>query len=82
LFNYFVINSKGLTLHGTAGGGTVEWFLNPTSKVSAHYVVGQEGSVTQMVSEDDTAWHNGTVQFTREENLTNSFQIVISKVVL
>ncbi|CAF0964842.1 unnamed protein product [Rotaria sp. Silwood1] len=50
-----------LVLHGTAGGGTIEWFQNPSSKVSAHYVVGQDGSVTQMVSEDDTAWHNGVV---------------------
>ncbi|CAF2935702.1 unnamed protein product [Rotaria sp. Silwood2] len=49
-----------LVLHGTAGGGTIEWFQNPTSKVSAHYVVGQDGSVTQMVSEDDTAWHNAS----------------------
>jgi N-acetylmuramoyl-L-alanine amidase len=52
-----------LVLHGTAGGGTIEWFQNPTSKVSAHYVVGQDGSVTQMVSEDDTAWHNGMFHF-------------------
>ncbi|CAF4175203.1 unnamed protein product [Adineta steineri] len=50
-----------LVLHGTAGGGTVSWFQNPTSKVSAHYVVEQDGSVVQMVSEDDTAWHNGVV---------------------
>ena len=56
------IRSKGLVLHGTAGGGTIEWFQNPSSKVSAHYVVGQDGSVTQMVSEDDTAWHNGIHQ--------------------
>ncbi|CAF1016476.1 unnamed protein product [Didymodactylos carnosus] len=52
---------KAIVLHGTAGGGTVQWFLNPASKVSAHYVVEQDGRVVQMVSEDDTAWHAGVV---------------------
>ncbi|CAF0728301.1 unnamed protein product [Rotaria sordida] len=52
---------SGLVLHGTAGGGTIEWFLNPASKVSAHYVVGQDGKITQMVSEANTAWHAGVV---------------------
>ncbi|CAF3710763.1 unnamed protein product [Rotaria socialis] len=51
----------GLVLHGTAGGGTIEWFLNPASKVSSHYVVEQDGTVTQMVSETDVAWHAGVV---------------------
>ena len=50
---------KGLVLHGTAGGGTVSWFQNSASQVSAHYVVEQDGRIVQMVSEDDTAWHNG-----------------------
>lgn len=50
---------EGLVLHGTAGGGTVSWFQNPSSQVSAHYVVEQDGRIVQMVSEDDTAWHNG-----------------------
>ncbi|CAF3419802.1 unnamed protein product [Rotaria sp. Silwood1] len=50
-----------LVLHGTAGNGAVEWFLNPASQVSAHYVVQQDGTIVQMVSEDDTAWHNGVV---------------------
>ena len=43
--------------------GHSSWFQNPTSKVSAHYVVEQDGSVVQMVSEDDTAWHNGKYYF-------------------
>lgn len=53
------LHQKGLVLHGTAGGGTVSWFQNSASQVSAHYVVEQDGRVVQMVSEDDTAWHNG-----------------------
>src|SRR6188768_2384940 len=39
--------------------GTVSWFLNPASKVSAHYVVGREGQVLQMVHDQDVAWHAG-----------------------
>lgn len=36
--------------------GVVNWFKNPNSQVSAHYVVGQ-GQMVQMVDEDDVAWH-------------------------
>lgn len=34
-------------------------FMNPRSIVSAHYIVGQDGHVVQLVSEDDTAFHAG-----------------------
>lgn len=50
-----------IVIHVTDGGrsyrGTVGWFQNPQSKVSAHYVVGQGGEVVQMVRENDRAWH-------------------------
>jgi len=36
---------------------TVNWFSNPDAEVSAHYLVGQDGEIVQLVSEDDTAWH-------------------------
>lgn len=36
--------------------GTVEWFLNTRSQVSAHYVVSGD-EVVQMVPESDAAWH-------------------------
>jgi N-acetyl-anhydromuramyl-L-alanine amidase AmpD len=36
------------------------WLTNPASKVSAHYVVNDNGSeVRQLVDEDDRAWHAG-----------------------
>lgn len=38
---------------------TVSWFMNPVAKVSAHYVVGREGQVLQMVHDQDVAWHAG-----------------------
>ncbi|CAF2326674.1 unnamed protein product [Rotaria sp. Silwood2] len=59
-----VASISGVVLHGTAGGGTIEWFLNPKSKVSAHYVVEQDGKVIQMVSEANIAWHAGVVSKT------------------
>jgi len=34
-------------------------FMNPQSRVSAHYIVAQDGRVLQFVSEDDTAFHAG-----------------------
>jgi N-acetylmuramoyl-L-alanine amidase len=39
--------------------GTVAWFKNPKAKVSAHYVIGQDGRVVQMVRDHDIAWHAG-----------------------
>src|SRR5690348_9764317 len=50
-----------LILHGTAGGGAVQWFQNPESNVSAHYVIEQDGTVYQCVDEDDWAWANGPI---------------------
>jgi N-acetyl-anhydromuramyl-L-alanine amidase AmpD len=33
---------------------------NPTAQASAHFVVAQDGRITQLVSLEDTAWCNGT----------------------
>jgi N-acetyl-anhydromuramyl-L-alanine amidase AmpD len=50
-----------VVIHITDGGskinGTVGWFKNPAAKVSAHYVIGQDGEVVQMVRHNDVAWH-------------------------
>jgi N-acetyl-anhydromuramyl-L-alanine amidase AmpD len=40
--------------------GTIAWFRNPASGVSAHYVVGRDGRTVQMVPDDWIAWHAGT----------------------
>lgn len=42
-------------------GGTDAHFANPTSKVSAHYLVQRDGVIHQYVEERDTAQHAGTV---------------------
>jgi N-acetylmuramoyl-L-alanine amidase len=45
-------------MEGTLAG-TDSWFKSPTSKVSAHYGIGQNGEVHQYVAEGDTAFHAG-----------------------
>jgi hypothetical protein len=39
--------------------GAVRRFKDPTSILSAHYVIGHDGRIAQLVSEDDTAYHAG-----------------------
>jgi hypothetical protein len=34
-------------------------FLNPESQVSAHYIVGKDGRIVQMVRDENRAWHCG-----------------------
>ena len=37
----------------------IGWLANPKSKVSCHYVIDEEGRITQMVEEAKRAWHAG-----------------------
>ncbi|HRY07037.1 MAG TPA: N-acetylmuramoyl-L-alanine amidase [Hyphomicrobiaceae bacterium] len=37
----------------------IDWLARPESKVSCHYVVAEDGTITQMVSEQMRAWHAG-----------------------
>ncbi|MGW2084947.1 peptidoglycan-binding protein [Streptomyces sp. NPDC001880] len=49
-----------VVVHVTQGSyaGSISWFQNPTSEVSAHYVVrSSDGEITQMVRDSDTAYH-------------------------
>ena len=39
--------------------GAIRRFLNPASILSAHYVIGSDGRIAQLVSEDDTAYQAG-----------------------
>lgn len=47
-------------MQGTMAG-TISWFKNPASEVSAHYLVGKDGRVAQMVKDADAAWHAGRI---------------------
>lgn len=51
-----------VVIHTVQGSynGCISWFANPAASASAHFVVrSSDGAVTQMVEEDDTAWHAG-----------------------
>lgn len=49
-------------IHHTATEGATSalaWLANPTSRVSAHYVIGLQGWVYRLVHEERKAWHAG-----------------------
>jgi N-acetylmuramoyl-L-alanine amidase len=51
-----------LVLHYTGmktGAAAIEWLANPASKVSAHYVVDEDGQLVHMVREEQRAQHAG-----------------------
>ena len=51
-----------IVLHYTgmeSGDAANAWLANPASKVSAHYVVAEDGQVVRMVDEGVRAWHAG-----------------------
>jgi spore germination protein len=53
----------GIVVHTNVGSfeSTINWFADPESGVSAHYLVGLDGRVAQFVDEEDTARHAGRV---------------------
>lgn len=67
-----------IVLHATAGSlaGTLAWFANPASQVSAHYVVAKNGQVYQMVQESKRAHHAGASRYRGREDW-NDFSIGI-----
>jgi N-acetyl-anhydromuramyl-L-alanine amidase AmpD len=62
---------KAIVLHCTDGqrgltpeeqlSGTLNWFQNPASQCSAHYVIARDGQVVACVPEERRAWHAGIV---------------------
>lgn len=57
-------------------GGALERLTSPESKVSAHYLIEEDGTVTRLVPEDRRAWHAG-VAFWRGLRDINSASIGI-----
>jgi len=37
--------------------GSISWFKNPASQVSAHYIVDRDGKIYQLVQDSAKAWH-------------------------
>ncbi|HZH98533.1 MAG TPA: N-acetylmuramoyl-L-alanine amidase [Fimbriimonadaceae bacterium] len=60
--------------------GTTKWFMNPESKVSAHYTIGKDGSIMQHVSTFERAWHAGKSVDKEGREGVNSFSIGIELV--
>jgi N-acetylmuramoyl-L-alanine amidase len=56
---------RGVVIHGTAGSSaesSARWFVDPLSRVSAHFTIGRDGSGFQSVDTDRSAWHAGTAE--------------------
>jgi hypothetical protein len=54
---------REVAIHTMQGSyaGSISWFKNPSSQVSAHYLIrSSDGQVTQMVRESQRAWHVGS----------------------
>lgn len=51
-----------IVLHHTGPGrtsGHLAWLCDPASKVSAHYLIGRDGTIYQLVQDEMAAWHAG-----------------------
>jgi N-acetylmuramoyl-L-alanine amidase len=51
-----------IVAHWTGGirmEGAVSWLTTPQAKASAHFVVGRDGKLVQLVSVNEIAWHAG-----------------------
>jgi hypothetical protein len=62
-----------VVLHATAETteGSRHWFLDPTSKVSAHFVVSKEGEIFQSVPLEQRAWHAGVSELDGVPDVNN-----------
>jgi N-acetylmuramoyl-L-alanine amidase len=50
----------------------VLWLADPRSKVSCHYVVDEVGCITQMVAENQRAWHAGASRWAGETDINSA----------
>lgn len=73
--NYAELPSRDITIiviHDT-GGRTAEsalsWMESPLSNVSSHYLVDKDGTIYQLVEDEDVAWHVGASVLWHESDL-------------
>jgi len=50
----------------------IDWLSRPESKVSCHYVVDEAGQTTQMVAENQRAWHAGLASWHDETDINSA----------
>jgi LysM repeat protein len=71
-----------IVIHSTANSslvGVVDWFNNPSAKVSAHYTIGKDGQIVQHVQDMHRAWHAGRSVW-KGRNSCNDYTIGIELV--
>lgn len=56
----------------SAAERAIRWLTTPVSQVSAHYVVAEDGAVTQLVAESARAWHAGRSSWAGEEDVNSA----------
>ena len=65
---------KFVIIHYTGMQSEIESFerlKDPKFKVSCHYIINRKGNVTQMVREENIAWHAGKSKWKKFKNLNN-----------
>lgn len=63
-----------LLLHYTnmvSAAEAMDWLCDPKSKVSCHYLVAEDGHITQMVNERYRAWHAGDSSWAGSEDINS-----------
>ena len=68
-----------IILHHTGSesfNGCINWFMKLEAQVSAHFIIGREGQLVQMVEIEKKAWHAGRSQWNGIINL-NKYSIGI-----
>jgi N-acetyl-anhydromuramyl-L-alanine amidase AmpD len=62
----------GTVIHYTASKpgtrGDIAWLCDPRASASAHFVIGRDGSTTQLVPIEEAAWHAGVSQMKMPDN--------------
>ncbi len=64
-----------LILHYTgmeSGAKALERMCNPAAKVSAHYMVEDDGRIYQLVDEDKRAWHAGVSEWQGQSDINSA----------
>ena len=51
---------------------SIKRLINPSSKVSCHYLINKNGKITQMVKDDKVAWHAGKSKWKNFKNLNSN----------
>jgi len=67
---------RAVVYHETGGtaASAIAWFQDPTSRVSAHYIVGVGGTIYNCVPETMKAWHAGESVLWNEPDV-NSYSL-------